>query len=72
MSLVPGVTDVTKPVPSTVAMPGDAETHGVDPAGVPDPLNCVVDSIHRLRVPEIVGKALTVTVAIILQPLISV
>ena len=49
---------VTKPVLSTVAMPVDAETHGFEPAGVPEPVNWVVPVPQMLNVPVTVGKAL--------------
>ena len=69
---MPAATPVTNPVLLTVATAGVADTHGLDAAGVPDPVNCVVDPIHTLNVPVIVGKAFTVTVAVILHPLLFV
>ena len=72
ITLVPAATAVTKPVLFIVATPVEAETHGFDPAGVPDPVNCVVDPAQTLRVPLIVGKALTVTVTVMLHPLLFV
>ena len=65
ITLVPADTPVTKPVLSTVAMPVDAETHGFEPAGVPEPVNWVVPVPQMLNVPVMVGKALTVTVPVL-------
>ena len=45
-----------------------ADSHGVEAAAVPDPVNCVVDPVQTDNVPLIVGKALTVTVAVFEQP----
>jgi hypothetical protein len=70
--LVPAETPVTRPVLLTVATRGDADTHGLIAAGVPEPVSCVVDPKQTLRVPVIVGKAFTVTVAVVLQPLLLV
>ena len=70
--LVPADTPVTKPVLLTVATPVEAETHGFEPAGVPEPVNWVVPVPQMLNVPVTVGKALTVTVAVLWQPLLSV
>ena len=72
ITLVPAATAVTKPVLLTVAIPVEAETQGFDAAGVPDPVNCVVDPAQTLKVPPIVGRAFTVTVAVMLHPLLFV
>ena len=61
---MPAATPVTKPVEETVATEVVADTHGLDAAGVPDPVNCVVKPAHTLNVPVIVGNAFTVTVAV--------
>ena len=45
------------------------DTQGVVVAAVADPVNAVVEPTQILKVPVIVGNALTVTVAVILQPL---
>jgi hypothetical protein len=63
---------VTSPVFETVATVGVADNHGVAPDGVPDPVSCVVDPAQTVSVPVIVGSAYTVTVAVILQPLLLV
>ena len=67
--LVPGVTPDIKPVLLTVATPGFADTHGVDAAGVPDPVSCVFDPAHTVSVPVMVGNELTVIVAVLMHPL---
>ena len=56
----------------TVATAGDAETHGFTAAGVPEPVNVVVDPVQTVNVPVIVAPVLTVTVAVTLQPLLLV
>ena len=66
------LTPVTIPVLLTVATPGVADVHGFDPAGVPEPVKVVVDPAQTLKVPVIAGKAFTVTVAVVLQPLLLV
>ncbi len=45
------------------------DTHGAVVAAVADPINVVVEPTQILTVPVIVGNALTVSVAVILQPL---
>jgi hypothetical protein len=70
--LVPGFTPVTTPVLLTVATVVVADTHGVEAAGVPEPVNVVVDPSQTVNVPVIVGCAFTVTVAVILHPLLLV
>ena len=72
MTLVPPVTPVTSPVLFTVATAGVADTHGFTAAGVPDPVNCVVDPTHTFRLPVIVGCGLTVTVTVFEHPLLSI
>jgi hypothetical protein len=58
--LVPADTPVTRPVLLTVATRGDADTHGLIAAGVPEPVSCVVDPAQTLRVPVMVGAPGTV------------
>ena len=70
--LVPPETPVTTPVLLTVATPVDPDTHGVVAAGVPLPVNGVVDPTQTLRLPEIVGLGFTVIVAVMEQPLLFV
>ena len=68
MTLVPAATPDTNPDPLTVAISGEAETHAFEFAAVGEPVNWVVDPAQTVNVPEIEGSALTVTVAVILQP----
>jgi hypothetical protein len=60
ITLVPAATPVINPVVLVVALLVVPETHGVDPAAVPDPVSCVVEPIQTFKVPLIVGRALTV------------
>jgi len=72
MVVVPGLTPVTTPALFTVATPVLEDVHGLTAAGVPDPVNVVVDPTQTFNVPVIVGCALTVTVAVLLHPLLLV
>ena len=56
----------------TVATAVLADTHGFEAAGVPVPVNCVVELSHTVKVPVITGNAYTVTVALLLHPLLLV
>jgi hypothetical protein len=56
----------------TVATPVLDEVHGLAAAGVPEPVNVVVDPSHTVNVPVIVGNAFTVTVAVLVHPLLLV
>ena len=69
---VPDETPVTKPVLLTVATAVFEDTHGVTAAAVAEAVNCVVPFTHAVNVPVIVGKALIVTVAVVIQPLLFV
>ena len=69
---MPGLTPVTTPALFTVATAGVAEVHGFTAAGVPDPVNVVVDPSQTVSVPVIDGCALTVAVAVLLHPLLLV
>ncbi len=69
MVVVPVETPVTNPVPFMVATAVFDETHALVVAGVADPVNCVCNPIQTANVPVIVGKALTVTSAVITHPL---
>ena len=60
---MPAATPVTNPVLFTVATAGVADNHGLDTAGVPEPINCVVEPTHTVCVPVIVGRGLTVNTA---------
>lgn len=70
--LVPPATPVTTPILLTVAIAGVAETHGFTAAGVPEPVKVVVDPVQTVNVPVMVGKAFTVTVAVMLHPVLLV
>ena len=72
MTLVPAATPVTSPVLLTVATVVVAEVHGVVAFAVPDPVSWVVEPAQTFKVPVIVGKAFTVTVAVWMQPLLFV
>ena len=64
---VPTLTPVTTPVVETVATVGIDETQALDEAAVAEPTNEIVESTHTLVGPVILGKAFTVTVAVIWQ-----
>ena len=67
--LVPTDTLVTTPAEFTVATLVVADTHGLEAAGVPEPVKEVVAPIlHRVNEPVML-VANTVTVAVMLQPL---
>ena len=72
MTLVPFATPVTTPVLLTVATAGVADTHGLTAAGVAEPVKVVVLAIHTFKFPVIVGSASTLTVAVMVQPLVLV
>ena len=72
ITLVPAFTPVRTPAFVIVATPVLDEVHGFAAAGVPEPINVMVDDLHRDVGPLIVGRALTVTVAVIEQPLLLV
>ena len=57
---VPPTTPVTTPPDVIVAIPVLEDTHGVTPAGVPEPVSVEDESIQALNVPPIVGNGLTV------------
>ena len=65
MVVVPALTPVTKPVLLIVATARFEETHGVVVAAIGLPVNCLVEPKQTFNVPVIVGKAFTVTVAVI-------
>jgi hypothetical protein len=58
--VVPGLTPVTTPVLDTVATAGLEDVHGFTAAAVPEPVNDVVAPTHTVKVPVMVGLALTV------------
>jgi len=72
ITLVPAATPVTSPELLTVATVGVAETHGVDVAAVPEPVSSVEAPMQVVSVPEMVGDALMVTVAVLVHPALVV
>ena len=61
MSVVPAETPVTTPILLTVAIAGVEDTHGFEAFAVPEPINVIVEPVHTVVVPVIVGNAFTVT-----------
>jgi hypothetical protein len=72
MVVVPAATPVTTPALVTVATPVFDDVHGLAAAGVPDPFSVVVAPTQTFNVPVIAGCAFTVTVAVLLHPLLLV
>jgi hypothetical protein len=70
--VVPAVSAVTKPVDDTVATSPFEDVQGLVVAGDAEPDNCDVVLTHADNVPDTVGKAKTVNVAVIEQPLLLV
>jgi len=70
--VVPGFTPVTTPALVTVATPVLEDVHGFTAAGVPDPVNVIVAPSHTAVGPVIAGNAFTVTVAVLVHPLLLV
>ena len=70
--VVPGFIPVTTPAFVTVATPVFEDAHGVVAAGVPEPINVIVDPSHTDDGPVMVGCALTVTVTVFEHPLLLV
>ena len=69
---MPAAIPVTTPALLTVATPVLEDVHGLAAAGVPEPVNVVVDPTQTFSAPVIVGCTLTVTVAVLLHPLLLV
>jgi hypothetical protein len=70
ITLVPGLTPVTTPALLTVATPALEEVHGLTAAGVPEPVKVIVELLQTEFGPEIEGCGFTVTVAVLVQPLL--
>ena len=68
MIVVPPETPVTTPLLFTVATAVLDEVHGVTVAGVAVLANAVVEPAQTFSVPVIVGSAVTVTTAVVIQP----
>ena len=63
---------VNNPELVIVAIEVLAETHGFEDAGVPDPESCEVVFGQRTTFPVIVGRAFTVMVEVLEQPILLV
>ena len=72
ITVVPAATPVTTPALVTVATPVFEDVHGLTAAGVPDPVNVIVDVLQTVNGPEIDGNALTVIVTVLEHPLLFV
>ena len=72
MVAVPAATPVTTPALLTVATAVFEEVQGETAAGVPDPVSEIVDPTQTALAPVMVGKAFTVMVTVLLQPLLLV
>jgi hypothetical protein len=70
IKLVPAETPVTTPELFTVATPVEADIQGVVASAVAEPVNVVVVSTQTFKPPVIVGKSFTVTIAVVVQPLL--
>jgi hypothetical protein len=70
--LAPEFTPVTTPALDIVATAGVAEVHGFTAAGVPEPVNVVVEFLQIVKVPLMVGCASTVIDTVLLHPLLLV
>ena len=70
MVAVPAATPVTNPVAFTVAMAGLLDTYGFVAFAVAVPVNWVVEPIHTVCTPVMVGNGFTVTTtaSVALQP----
>jgi hypothetical protein len=71
MVVVPAAKAVTTPVLEMVATAVLEEDHGLDADGLVVALKVEVNPSQALNVPEITGLALTVKVAVVVQPLLS-
>jgi hypothetical protein len=72
ITVVPGFTPVTTPALLTVATTVFDDVQGLAAAGVPEPVNVIVDPSQTAVGPVIVGSPFTVTVAVLVQPLLLV
>ena len=64
---VPALIPVTTPVLEIVAMAVLDDAHGAVACAVADPVNVEENPTQALKVPEIVGSAFTVNVAVCVQ-----
>ena len=72
MTLVPALKPVIMPPFVIVATAGVADAQGVVACAVDEPDNVVDEPTQTLNVPLIVGSGLTVTVAVVVQPLVFI
>ena len=72
ITVVPALFPVTTPALVIVATTVLEDVHGLTAAGVPEPVNVVVPSSQIVNVPVIEGWAFTVTVTVLLHPLLFV
>jgi hypothetical protein len=69
ITVVPTLTPVTNPALFTKAMEVFVDIHGFTAVAVPDPVKRLVELVHTLNPPIIVGKAFTKTLAVRAHPL---
>ena len=62
--VVPFDKPVTNPVAETVATAGLDDNQGSMVAGTPEPVNCDVPPLQKVKLPEIVGFGLTIIVVV--------
>ena len=70
--MVPGFIPVTIPALFTVATPVLEDVQGLTAAGVPDPFNVIIEPSQTAVGPVMVDNAFTVTVAVLVHPLLLV
>jgi hypothetical protein len=68
MTLVPAEIPFIRPVLLTVATFGVADTHGVVVAASAEPVSWIVDPVHTVRGPVMVGTGSTMKVSVFVQP----
>ena len=67
---MPAETPVTIPPLVIVATPVVADVQAVVACAVAVPVNVLVEPVQTLKVPEMVGKAFTVIVAVVVHPFV--
>ena len=72
MVLVPAPAAFTIPVAFTEATAGADDNQGLTVTGVPVLVSCVVEPRQAVKVPVIEGRAFTVIVVVMAQPLLFV
>ena len=71
MVVVPADTAVTTPVLEMVATAGTEEDQGLVASGLVVAVKVELNPTQALRVPDITGFALTIKLAVVVQPLLS-